>query len=79
MTEYNPDEKGASEVVEDLAEMSQEERETVAAAERQGKKRKTVLEAAGVDPEARTDASGRVLADWEVSPENQAGGHAYSE
>lgn len=79
MTEYNPEEKAAPEVVADLEEMSQDERQAVAAAERQGKRRKSVLEAAGVDPDARTDAAGRVLNDWEVSPEDQAGGHAYSE
>jgi len=66
--DFNPEEHTAPEVVEHLEDASDEEKKAVGAAELQGKGRKTVLEAAGVDPNARMDASGRVLNPWEVDP-----------
>lgn len=75
MTDINPDEMKAPELVKQLEDAPAEVKEQVAAQERQGKNRKSVLEAAGVDPEARTDSSGRQLNAWEVAPADQAGGH----
>lgn len=74
MAEYNPDEHKAADVVEKLEGASEEDKNKIVAAELQGKQRKSVLEAAGVDAGARMDASGRVLGDHEVLPEDQAGG-----
>lgn len=79
MTEYNPDEHKAADVVDKLEKASDEDKSKIAAAELQGKQRKSVLEAAGVDVGARMDGSGRVLNDWEVLPQDQAGGHAYGD
>jgi hypothetical protein len=79
MAEYNPDEHKAGDVVDKLEEATPEEKDQIVAAELKGKQRKSVLEAAGVDVGARMDGSGRVLNDWEVLPEDQAGGHAYGD
>ena len=69
---YDPDAHKATEVVEHLEDASEEEKAAVATAERErDHPRKTVLEAAGVDPNARTDASGRVLNAWEVAPKKR--------
>ena len=70
--DFNPEEKSAGEVRAHLEEADAEERARIAASERKGRKRKTVLEAAGVDPDARVDATGRTLYPWEVAPEKQA-------
>lgn len=67
-TDFDPNEHSAKEVVEQLDEVAPEEREQIVAAELSGRKRKSVLEAAGVDPSERRDASGRVLNEWETSP-----------
>ena len=69
--EFDPTEAKADEVKAKLEKADADERARIVAAERQGKARKSVLEAAGVDPSVRTDASGRELYPWEVSPENQ--------
>lgn len=66
--EYDPTEHKAAEVIAELEDATDEEKAAIAARERQGDGRKTVLEAAGVDPSVRTDASGRVLFAHEVAP-----------
>lgn len=66
--DFDPEEHTASEVIEELADATPEVRDRIAAEELAGKKRKTVLEAAGADPEERRDASGRVLNPWETAP-----------
>lgn len=65
---FDPDKHTVNEVVEELEAASPEEHNRIVAEELAGKKRKTVLEAAGADPNERRDASGRVLHPWEVSP-----------
>lgn len=66
--EFNPEEHKVDEVKEYLESADEDERRRVAAAEQSGKGRKSVLEAAGVDPAVRMDASGRILNPWEVTP-----------
>lgn len=66
--EFDPAEHKAAEVVAELEDASEGEKQQIVAAEVAGKKRKSVLAAAGVDPDVRMDASGRVLSAWEVSP-----------
>ena len=66
--EFDPTEHTATEVKAELEEASEEDKAKIVAAERQGKARKSVLEAAGADPDERTDASGRVLNPWETVP-----------
>lgn len=71
MAEFNPTEQSAAEVQKHLEKSDADEVQRVLAAELAGKKRKTVLEAWGVDPNERRDATGRVLNPWEVSPADQ--------
>lgn len=66
--EFDPTEKSAEEVKAYLEKADKEERDRVVAAERSGKRRKTVLEAGGVDPNERTDRQGRPLYEWELEP-----------
>lgn len=66
--EFDPNEHTAEEVKAELAEASEEEKAQIVTAEKQGKSRKSVLQAAGVDPNVRTDASGRELFPWETAP-----------
>lgn len=66
--EFDPNEHTADEVKAELEEATEEEKDVIVASERKGKARKSVLKAAGADPDARTDASGRVLHPWETSP-----------
>lgn len=66
--EFNPEEHKADEVADYLEDADEAERLRVAAAEQAGKGRKSVLEAAGVEPGTRMDASGRILNPWEVAP-----------
>lgn len=66
--DFDPNEHTAEEVKAELADATDEVKTQIAAAEKQGKARKSVLEAAGVDPSVRTDASGRVLNGWETAP-----------
>lgn len=74
--EFNPTDHKAAEVKEKLETASPQEKEAIVAAERNsGSPRKSVLEAAGVDPNVRTDAAGRELLAHEVDPANMAGGH----
>lgn len=77
MSNFNPDEHKAADVVDKLESASAEDKDKIVAAELQGKQRKSVLEAAGVDVGARMDGSGRVLLDHEVLPKDQAGGNTY--
>lgn len=72
MTEYDPSTGTVDEVLKKLDKASGTERQRILAAEQSGKRRSTILDAHGVDPEQRTDASGRVLYPWEVSPEDAA-------
>lgn len=65
---FDPSEHNADEVKEALAEAGAAERDRIATQELAGKARKSVLEAAGVDPNERRDASGRVLHPWETLP-----------
>lgn len=69
--DFDPNENTVDEVVKHLEKADEDERARVVAAERKGKNRKGVLEAAGVDANQRTDATGRVLYPWEVDPEDQ--------
>lgn len=66
--EFDPTEHTAAEVKAELEEATEEVKNQIVAAEKKGKGRKTVLEAAGVDPDQRTDATGRVLSPWESLP-----------
>lgn len=68
LEEFDPAEHTAAEVVEELEDAPEDEKRAIAAAELSGKARKTVLEAAGVDPGVRMDATGRILNGWEVAP-----------
>lgn len=64
--------KSAAEVKEELKEASEPERQQIVAEELQREQpRKTVLAAAGVDPDVRRDASGRALNGWEVAPKKK--------
>lgn len=59
----------AADVKADLEGASEEERKEIVSEELQrDNPRKTVLEAAGLDPNKRYDASGRELFGWEVAP-----------
>lgn len=75
MTDFNPDDHTAPEVVEELKDATEEEKAAIVSAEMAGKNRSSVLKAADVDPNERRDASGRVLMDHEVAPQDQAGGN----
>lgn len=65
---FDPAEHTAAEVKEVLKEATPEEKAEIVVAERAGDARRSVIKAAGEDPDVRTDASGRVLNPWEVSP-----------
>lgn len=69
MAEFDPSQKSVDEVLKYLSTATKTERNRVLAAETAGKKRKTVLEEYGIDPDARFDASGRQLYPWEVAPD----------
>src|SRR5690606_37477901 len=69
MAEFDPSAANVDEVLKKLEKADDKERERILAAERGGKARKSVLEEYGIDPDARTDAAGRVLYPWEVSPD----------
>lgn len=69
MAEFDPSSANVDEVLKKLEKADDNERQRILAAERKGKARVSVLEAYGVDPDERTDESGRVLYPWEVSPE----------
>lgn len=66
--EFDPAEHTAAEVKEELDKAAPDEAKKIAGAEASGKGRKTVLEAAGLDPNSRYDVSGRQMHPWEVSP-----------
>lgn len=67
---FDPTDHNADEVKDYLDDATEQEKGRVGAAEAapDGKRRKTVLEAAGVDEGVRMDASGRRLNGWEVEP-----------
>lgn len=71
MAEFNPSDAGVEDVLKKLDKADEEERQRILTAERNGKKRKTILEAYGVDPDERVDSTGRTLYPWEVAPEEQ--------
>lgn len=73
--DFDPSEHTAPEVVEHLSEADEAERRRVAAAElaEREKPRVSVMEAAGVDPNVRMDASGRELLGHEVAPKPAKG------
>ena len=65
------DDKTAAELKEDLKDATPEEAQEIVQEElARDTPRKSVLEAAGVDPNQRMDASGRVLNSWETSPKS---------
>lgn len=70
MAEFDPSNAGVDDVLKKLERADETERQRILNAERAGKSRKTVLEAYGIDPDSRVDATGRVLYPWEVSPED---------
>lgn len=72
MAQFNPDDEGVEATLAHLKKADKAERERVLALEVAGKKRKTVLEAYGIDPDARYDASGRLLYPWEAVGEQKA-------
>lgn len=69
MAEFDPNNANVEDVLKKLEKADEKERERILNAERAGKARKSILEPYDVDPEARVDASGRVLYPWEVAPE----------
>lgn len=71
---YDPNNYSVDEVNAKLEKASASERDAILKAEQGGKKRKGILEPAGLDPEARVDASGRSLYPWETSPDE----HVYA-
>lgn len=79
--QFDPSEHKAGDVVAHIADAPPEEVSAIVAAERADKNRVTVLKAAGeeVDVNARYDASGRRLFDWEVAPKPQASEEPASE
>ena len=72
MAQFDPSSAGVDAVLEKLEKADAEERQRILAAEVSGKKRKTVLEAYGIDPDARYDESGRQLYPWEVTGKDMA-------
>lgn len=70
MAEYDPSDHSVDEVLKKLEKASDSERSAILKAEQTGKKRVTVLEAYGINPDANIDASGRTLYPWEVTPED---------
>lgn len=72
MAQFDPSEKGVEDVLKHLEKSDKTERDRVLAAEVGGKKRKTVLEPYGIDPDARYDGSGRQLYPWEVDADKMA-------
>lgn len=71
MAEFDPSTANVDEVLKKLDKADDDERQRILDAERKGKARVSILEEYGIDPNERTDASGRVLYPWEVSPEDQ--------
>lgn len=70
--QFDPDEHKAGEVVEHLEGASEQEKAAVVAAELQrDTPRKSVIKAAGLDPNKRYDASGRELFGHEVAPKRR--------
>jgi len=74
MAQFDPSEKGVDEVLKRLDRADREERDRILAAEagEGGKRRKTILEKYGIDPDARFDATGRQLYPWEVTGADMA-------
>lgn len=72
MAQFDPSKEDVDTVLKHLSKADAEERDRVLTAEKGGKKRKTVLEKYGIDPDARYDASGRQLYPWEVTGEDMA-------
>lgn len=71
MAKYDPNDHKAQDVLKQLEKSSPEEQQQILAAERGGQARVTILEAYGIDPDERVDASGRVLYPWEVKGDDQ--------
>lgn len=71
MTDFDPSNANKDEVLEKLEAADEQERKRILTAERSGKKRKSILEAYGVDPDERVDANGDALYPWEVDPSDQ--------
>lgn len=72
MAQFDPNDATVEEVQAKLAKATDAERDRILAAERGGKSRKTILEEYGIDPDERTDATGRVLYPWEVTGDDMA-------
>jgi len=70
--DFDPGEKSVDAVNEQLESADDEERERILSAELAGKRRKTILEPAGVDSDERREGTRR-LNPWEVEPKDQAG------
>lgn len=70
MAEFDPSAANVDEVLKKLEKADEQERTRILNAERKGKARTTILDAYNVDPDERTDASGRVLYPWEMEPAN---------
>lgn len=64
----DPNEASASEIIKAAEGMSPEEKAEMAAVEREGKNRKTVLEALGDGEEGRRSGTGRLLQPQEADP-----------
>lgn len=71
VADFDPADHTADQVIDQLEEATPDEKDRIVSAELAGKKRKSVLAAADVDPSERRDASGRVLNGWEVPPPAQ--------
>ena len=71
MAEFDPSTASVEAVQKKLEKADEAERQRILNAERGGKNRKTILEPYGIDPDARVDATGRVLYPWEVAPEDE--------
>lgn len=72
MAQFDPADEDLEATLKHLADADKAERDRVLALEVVGKKRKTVLEKYGIDPDARYDASGRLLYPWEAVGEQKA-------
>jgi hypothetical protein len=68
MSQFDPSTKSVDEVLKKLEGADPVEQQAILNAERGGKKRVTILEPYGIDPDARVDSAGRELYPWEVDP-----------
>lgn len=68
---FDPNDANLDEVLAKLEKADDQERNRILALEQQGKRRKTILEEYGIDPDQRVDSTGRVLYPWEVDADQQ--------